>query len=488
VTTHAVRIPDVGEGIAEVELVAWLVAEGQAVTRNEMLAEVMTEKANVEIPSPVEGTVTVLNGEIGQKLAVGSILVELALAAGAQAPPSSVSASGPSSSLDARPVSVSGPAGGPVPSSALASPGHAGAPARLDTRWPRPPGERPRATPAVRYRARQAGVDLHLVTGTGPAGRITHDDLDAYFAMLGAAELGFAEPGPAEPRAAAPAPAAVRLGAAEPGAAPVEPQVDDRAGVGLGRDRVLDTPVIGIRRRIAERMVAATTTIPHITYVEEVDVTALEELRAALNERRPERVRLTVLPFVARALVVAIRSFPGMNAHFIDDLGPAGHDGAEPAVLRTFGAVHVGIATQTPNGLVVPVIDHAEVESIWGLADRIAAQAEAARQGRATPDDLRGSTITITSLGPLGGLVTTPVINKPEVAIVGVNKIVTRPVWDEGAFVPRQMMNLSSSFDHRVIDGWDAASFIQEVRALLEQPALLFVDDPEAGSPLGFGT
>jgi 2-oxoisovalerate dehydrogenase E2 component (dihydrolipoyl transacylase) len=414
--SHVVKVPDVGEGIAEVELVAWFVAVGETVARNQVLAEVVTDKANVEIPSPIDGAVAGLHGELGQKLAVGSPLIELAAEGETPDPTLPPALEPPAVELPAPPPA---PIGDEVPIVAEGP--------------PRPEGERPRATPAVRHRARTAGLDLRRVPGTGPAGRITHADLDAYLS---------ATPGSAAPTGPTRSP-------------------------GRTRHEVDEEPIIGVRRQISERMVASATSIPHITYVEEIDVTALEELRATLNERRhPDQARLTLLPFLARALVVSLPGHSKLNAHVDDERG----------VMVTHGAVNIGIATQTDRGLLVPVVHHAEADSIWTLARRINDLAQAARAGKATPADLRGSTITITSLGALGGLVTTPVINKPEVAIVGVNKIAVRPVWIDGQFVPRKIMNLSSSFDHRVIDGWDAASFVQELRALLEQPALLFVD------------
>ena len=312
---------------------------------------------------------------------------------------------------------------------------------------PRPEGRKPTATPSVRRRAREAGVDLRAVAGSGPAGRITHDDLDEFFRRPTGS--GGARSGAAGAVVAAPDPS------------------------------VADQPVVGLRRRIAEQMVASTSTIPHITYVDEVDMTALEELRSTLNGRNPDGARLTILPFLVRALVRVLPRFPMCNAHLLDD-DPRSDGG--PATLRTFGGVHVGIATQTEAGLVVPVLRHAEAESLSGIAARLAELAEAARSGRASAADLSGSTITITSLGALGGLVTTPVINKPETSIVGVNKLATRPVWDGERFVPRKMMNLSSSFDHRVVDGWDAANFVQELKTLLEQPALLFMEDQGDGA------
>jgi 2-oxoisovalerate dehydrogenase E2 component (dihydrolipoyl transacylase) len=231
---------------------------------------------------------------------------------------------------------------------------------------------------------------------------------------------------------------------------------------------VEEIKVVGLRRRIAEKMALAKARIPHITYVEEIDVTALEELRAALNASgKSDQPKLTILPFLIQAMVVAIREQPELNAHFDDDAG----------VIRRFGGVHVGVATQTGSGLVVPVVRHAEARGLRDSAAELVRLAEAARAGTATREELGGSTITITSLGAMGGVVTTPVINHPEVAIVGVNKIMIRPVWDGAAFQPRRMMNLSSSFDHRVIDGWNAARFIQRIKALLETPAMMFIGD-----------
>jgi 2-oxoisovalerate dehydrogenase E2 component (dihydrolipoyl transacylase) len=293
---------------------------------------------------------------------------------------------------------------------------------------PRAEGEKPIASPAIRLRAREAGIDLRRVPGSGPAGRITHDDLDTFLAQ----DSGIA------------------------------------AAVGYQvRTAVTDIKVVGLRRRIAERMSLANARIPHITYVEEVDITATEALRTTLNQqKRPEQVRLTLLPFLMRALVRAVADQPGLNALYDDEAG----------IIRQHAAVHIGIATQTAGGLVVPVVRHAESLDLWGCAAALNRLSEAARSGTASREELTGSTITITSLGAMGGLISTPIINHPEVAIVGVNKMVTRPAWDGSVFVPRKMMNLSSSFDHRVIDGWDAARFVQRIRALLESPALIFVD------------
>jgi 2-oxoisovalerate dehydrogenase E2 component (dihydrolipoyl transacylase) len=459
---HLVKVPDVGEGVAEVELVAWSVAPGEEVNRNQVLAEVMTDKANVEIPSPVNGTVAAIHGAVGATLAVGTPLIELEVAGSVSAPggapPGSVAPGAGEESGPRSGASLSGPSpvarSVPGASSPTASPpagarpaadGRAGEPGRVAAT--RPPGKRPRATPAVRHRARQAGVELRLVPASGPAGRVTHEDLDAYLtgpvAFVERGEADESEPPEAEPDA---------------GSVVAGRQPDTSVG---------EEPIIGVRRRIAENTLRSTRSIPHITYVDEVDVTALEDLRAVLNEDRPvDTPHLTLLPFLVRALVRVLPDHPSMNAHVDDDAG----------VIRRFGGVHVGIATQTETGLMVPVVRHAEVETLWSLAGRITALADAARNGAAARHELSGSTITVSSLGSLGGLVSTPVINKPEVAILGVNKIVTRPRWIEGQFVPRRMMNLSSSFDHRVVDGWDAATFVQALRRLLEQPALLVME------------
>ncbi|WP_156295438.1 dihydrolipoamide acetyltransferase family protein, partial [Methylobacterium aquaticum] len=295
---------------------------------------------------------------------------------------------------------------------------------------PRPPGEKPVASPAVRRRALEAGIDLRQVRGTGPAGRIGHDDLDAYVN--------------APPEEAAPAPAGR-----------------------IARTGVEEIKVIGLRRRIAQRMADAKRRVAHFSYVEEVDVTAVEELRATLNQRHgASRPKLTLIPFLVQALVRALPDFPQMNAHYDD----------EAEVIRRHAGIHVGIATQTPSGLMVPVLRHAETRDVWNAAAEVRRLAEAARNGLAARDELSGSTITLTSLGALGGIVTTPVINRPEVAIIGVNKQVMRPVWRDNAFVPRLTMNLSASFDHRVVDGYDAALFVQALKSLLETPATLFME------------
>lgn len=406
--THAIKVPDLGEGIAEVELVAWRVQPGDTVAEDQVLADVMTDKATVEIPSPVAGKVLALGGEVGQQIAVGAELIRIDVGAGGEA--EAVSAARASA-----PVQVPTPAPAPAPAPAEHAPLSAG---------------KPLASPAVRHRAAVLGIDLRQVPGSATDGRILHEDLDAWLVR--------------------------RPGAQAPSAARYAERNDEEA-----------VPVTGVRRRIAQRMQDAMRRIPHFTYVEEVDVTELELLRARLNERSGgERAHLTLLPLLVRAIVLAVPRFPQINARFDDEAG----------VLTRHGAVHVGIATQTAAGLMVPVLRHAEARDLWSSATEIARLADAARAGRATRDELSGSTLTVTSLGALGGIASTPIINAPEVAIVGVNRIVQRPVMLGAAVVARRMMNLSSSFDHRVVDGQLAAEFVQAVRASLESPALLFVE------------
>ena len=421
---HVIKVPDVGEGVAEVELVAWHVKPGDTIHEDQALADVMTDKANVEIPSPVAGRVLELGGQVGQVLAVGSTLItiELASASGAAsaAPP-------PATRPPAAPPAVAGPATSrPAPT----------APRPPTPAPPRATGDRPIASPALRRRAWELGIDLARVAATGPAGRIMQADLDAHVAAHGTS------PPIASAAAARPA-----------------------SGTERHDEQVL--PVIGLRRRIAIRMQEAKRRIPHFSYIEEVDVTDLEALRVALNAKwGAERGRLTLLPLLMRALVRAVTEFPQINALFDDDAG----------IITRHGAVHIGIATQTPHGLLVPVVRHAEAATLWALAAEVARLAEDAREGRATRTELSGSTITISSLGALGGIASTPVINRPEVAIVAVNRIVERPVLKDGAVVPRLLMNLSSSFDHRVVDGIDAARFVQAMKLALETPALLLIE------------
>ena len=439
--TYVIKMPDIGEGIAEVELVAWHVQPGDTVTEDQLLADVMTDKATVEIPSPVAGKVLAHGGKIGQVMAVGSELIRLEVegegnlkvgaAAPAPAPPTPVAAPAPTPAP--APAVVAAPAPAPAPAAKPAPAPAAKAPARGNTAPRRAAGEKPIASPAVRRRAWELGIELQFVQGSGPAGRISYDDLDAH-----AAEAG--------------APAGVV-------------EADSRYAA---RHEETAVPVIGLRRKIAQKMQQAKRQIPHFTYVEEIDVTELEALRQRLNAQHGKsRAKLTLLPFLVRAIVVGVRDFPQVNARYDD----------EANVVTRYAAVHLGLATQTDGGLMVPVIRHAETLDPWACAAEISRLAEAARTGKAGRDELSGSTITLTSLGALGGIVSTPVINHPEVGIVGVNRMVERPMFDrDGRVVPRLLMNLSSSFDHRVVDGMDAALFVQRLRALLETPATLFIE------------
>ena len=453
---YVIRVPDIGEGIAEVELVAWHVKPGDAVVEDQHLADVMTDKATVEVPAHTHGTVLALGGAVGEVLAVGAELVRLEvegagnLKESSLLPPLGEGRDGgrPAAGAAVVPTNAAGPHPNPPPEGEGAkTPPDAEqkrAPAIAQQAQPaiesraqrhhtpavaRNAGDRPLASPAVRRRALDMGIDLRRLHGSGPAGRIEHHDLDAYAAGGGQAAAG------------------------------ASPYVERH-----GEEAI---PVIGLRRKIAQKMQEAKRRIPHFSYVEEVDVTELEALRAKLNAiHGATRGKLTLLPFLARALVLALRDFPQINARYDDDAG----------VVTRHEAVHLGIATQTDGGLMVPVLRHAEALDLWACATGVARVAEGARTGKAARDELSGSTITITSLGTLGGIVTTPVINHPEVAIVGVNRIIERPMLSKGQVVARQLMNLSSSFDHRVVDGMDAARFIQAVRALLETPALLFVE------------
>ena len=420
---HIIRMPDIGEGIAEVELAEWYVKVGDVVREDQTLADVMTDKATVEIPSSAAGTVLALGGKVGEVLAVGAELIRIEVeGVGNQKAPTA------GASARAAP-----PAAMPAPAAPTAAP--VAAPAASPVKAPVPAhntNEKPLASPAVRKRAAEAGIELQAVSGSGPGGRITQEDLDAMAA------------------GGANSPSRKTSGSR------YERRDDEQA-----------IPVIGLRRRIAHKMQESKRHIPHFTYVEEVDVTELEALRARLNSQWADtRGKLTLLPFVMRALVLAVRAFPQVNARYDD----------EAEVVTRHGAVHLGIATQTEAGLMVPVVRHAEQHDLWVSAAEVARLAEAARSGKATRDELSGSTLTITSLGALGGIVSTPVINHPEVAIVGINRIVERPMFQGAAVVPRKLMNLSSSFDHRVVDGLHAAEFVQMVRGFLECPATLFID------------
>lgn len=413
----AIKLPDIGEGIAEAELTDLHVKVGDLIAEDAPIADVMTDKSTVEVPTSRAGRVLWIAGEVGDVLAIGADLIHIDVEGvdDEVAPPSETTDAAPE-----EPVVAETDPPMPEPAPEKSAPVSAS-----PTLQPRQRGTRPLAPPSVRRSALDQGIDLRLVPGSGPAGRITHEDLAAF-----------------------------RGGAVPSGAQT------------LRRTEIETIKVAGLRKRISERMEAAKARAPHITIVEEVDVTDLDTLRKRLNGKAPP-VRLTLLPFVMRALVRAVADHPEMNAHFDDDAN----------IIQRHAGVHIGIATQTPNGLVVPVVRHAEALGLSQSAAELARLAEAARDGNASREELSGSTITISSLGPLGGLSTTPILNRPEVAIVGVNKIAKRPLWDGCAFVPREIMNLSCSFDHRVIDGWDAAVFIQRLKELLENPALAFMED-----------
>ncbi|MBX9644147.1 MAG: 2-oxo acid dehydrogenase subunit E2 [Novosphingobium sp.] len=425
------NLPDIGEGIAEAEIVAWHVKVGDRIEEDGKIADVMTDKATVEMESPVTGTVLSVAGAEGDMIAIGSPLVVIEVEGDDAAVEESVSA----------PVHAPAPverAPEPFVSSEVETPPAAPEPkpepepvksvsTSLDTNGG---GVKVLASPAVRARASELGIELAQVK---PAedGRIRHSDLDAFLAYN--ASGGF--------RAA--------------GAKGVDQQVK----------------VMGLRRRIAENMAAAKRAIPHFTYVEECDVTALEDMRAQLNAARGSRPKLTMLPLLITAICRTLPDFPMLNARYDDEAG----------VVHRYGAVHLGMATQTPGGLMVPVIRDAQDKNLWQLANEIVRLAEAARSGSARSEELTGSTLTITSLGPLGGVATTPVINRPEVAIIGPNRIVERPMFVSDGMggeriAKRKLMNISISCDHRVVDGWDAASYIQAVKRLIETPVLLLAD------------
>jgi len=438
---YVFKLPDVGEGTAEAELVAWHVAVGDAVEEDQLLAEVMTDKATVELTSPVAGMVAALHGSAGQQVPVGGPLVSFDVeGAGNVAAVPSKAESAPAPSVTTQERRDTSPDGGGSPGAAPAKSPPSGDSTRKAvvgdksiSRNAQTPGLRPLASPAVRNRARDLGLALQFVPGSGPAGRIDHADLDAFLAGGGAQSSGHGTSGTSTYARA---------------------------------EGTTELRIIGLRRKIAEKMADSVRRIPHITYVEEIDVTALEELRAHLNaSRKPDQPKLNLLPFIARAIVVALRDQPTINSHYDDEAG----------VLTTHAAVHLGIAAQTPNGLMVPVVRHAEARDPYDTALEIARVSGAAKDGSAKREDLSGSTITITSLGTLGGVVHTPIINHPEVAIIGPNKIEERVVVRNGQMVVRKMMNLSSSFDHRIVDGHDAAVFVQRIKGLLEHPATLWM-------------
>jgi 2-oxoisovalerate dehydrogenase E2 component (dihydrolipoyl transacylase) len=411
VARYAFKLPDIGEGIAEAEIVAWHVAVGDVVEEDAPLADLMTDKATVEMTSPVAGKVIEIAGAVGDQIAIGSVLAVF----DAEGEGEATVAVAPN---DAAEVVAQPPARPFVPSEVEAPappPQHAST--SLGTNG------RVLASPAVRARAKDLGIDLATVK-PAQGDRIRHADLDAFLTYNQAY----------------------------------------RPSGGTRPDETVK--VIGLRRRIAENMAASKRHIPHFTYVEEIDVTKLEALRADLNDTRGDRPKLTLLPLLIVAICRAIPDFPMINARYDDEAG----------VVTRYGAVHLGMATQTNAGLMVPVIRDAQDRNIWQLATEIVRLAEAARSGKAKSEELSGSTLTITSLGPLGGIATTPVINRPEVAIIGPNKVVERPVIRDGEIAIAKLMNLSISCDHRVVDGWDAASYVQALKRLLETPALLFVD------------
>jgi 2-oxoisovalerate dehydrogenase E2 component (dihydrolipoyl transacylase) len=404
------RLPDIGEGIAEAEIVAWHKQLGDSIGENEALADMMTDKATVELESPVSGKIVEIAGETGARIAIGAALVVIETEDGVEeAPTATVPAPQPAPSR-AAPISEMIPQAEALPlsSPAVAAPG---------------PSSKILASPAVRARARDLGIDLAVVHPAGD--HIRHADLDAF----------------------------LRYGAAQGYHATASRSWRDET-----------VKVIGLRRRIAENMAASKRHIPHFTYVDEIEVTALEAMREQLNRNRGDRPKLTLLPFLAVAISRALRDFPMMNAHYDDEAG----------VVTRHGHVHLGIATQTGAGLMVPVLRDAQDRNLWQIAAEVVRLADAARTGKAAREDQSGSTITLSSLGPLGGIASTPVINRPEVAIIAPNKIVERAVF-EGDKIRRALtMNLSLSCDHRVIDGSDAARFVQALRRLIEAPALLF--------------
>ncbi|HEX4268609.1 MAG TPA: dihydrolipoamide acetyltransferase family protein [Steroidobacteraceae bacterium] len=441
---YVFKLPDLGEGTVEAEIVSWHVKPGDDVSEDDVLVEVMTEKAAVELPAPVTGKIVATTGQPGDMVAVGAELVVLetasaGVAAAAAAPsPSTANGGGATTSQAApekgaiaamvngaaRPVSSAPPTGGGTRSAAAPD-----------------PSRRVLTSPAIRRRAKEAGIDLHQVAGSGPQGRIGRQDFEAYAAARSGGRASVAAV-TSLPAARAPAPAQRPSGGTE------------------------EIKVIGLRRLIAQRMTDAKRNIPHFAYVEEVDVTELESLRKHLNSKaEPGTAALTYLPFLALALVRVLEEFPQCNAHY----------DAERGVIVRYNAVHLGIATQTPEGLKVPVVRDTQLRSLWDVAAEMRRVTEAARTNKATREELAGSTITITSLGKLGGIASTPIINAPEVAIIGVNRAVERPVVVGGAITVRRMMNLSSSFDHRFVDGFDAAAMIQALKERIEHPATIFV-------------
>jgi 2-oxoisovalerate dehydrogenase E2 component (dihydrolipoyl transacylase) len=413
---YVFKLPDLGEGLVEAEVLQWYVKPGDSVTEDQPVVDMMTDKASVEVPAPVSGRVISISGEPGDMLAVGSELIVFETDADAAEEPA---AEAPAPKAAAEPVAE---ASSPAPAMATA-PAAAAQPAT------RP--DKVLTSPAIRRIAREAGVDLNKVPGTGPRGRIQRTDLEAFMAST-------------------------------PDAAAIQPTARQPL---RGTEEI---KVIGVRRVIAENLLASKRNIPHFTYIEEIDVTDLESLRVYLNGKRAEgEASLTYMPFIALALVKVLREFPQCNALY---------DAERGVIIRHHG-IHIGIATQTPDGLKVPVLRHTEARSLADAAGEIRRVSEAARTGKAKKEELSGSTITITSLGKLGGIASTPIINAPEVSIIGVSRAVERPVVLDGNITIRRMMNLSSSFDHRFVDGFDGASMVQALKERLEHPATIFIDD-----------
>ena len=433
------KLPDLGEGTVEAEIVGWRVKPGDVVAEDDVIVEVMTDKAAVEVPSPVSGRVVSTTGAAGDMVPVGSALIVFETQQGGAdggAPPVAESAARASSHDAAATKRDSTPVTGRQANVAAVAPSNGAGPRHTNGHRP----ARVATSPAIRRRAHEAGVDLRMIEGSGPNGRIVRQDFDA-FVQKRVAKGGSPAEKPTQLR----------------------PRPPD-----TGDGETEEIKVIGLRRPIAQRMTEAKRNIPHFAYVEEIDVTELETLRRHLNSKLASGApALTYLPFLALALVRVLKSFPQANALY---------DGERGVIVR-HRAVHIGVATQTPEGLKVPVVRAAQARSLWDLAAEMRRVSEAARTNKASREDLTGSTITITSLGKLGGIASTPIINAPEVAIIGVNRAVERPVVLNGAITIRRMMNLSSSFDHRFVDGYDAAALIQALKEHLEHPATIFIDN-----------
>lgn len=425
--TFAFKLPDIGEGVVEGEVVEWMVSVGDSVKEDDPILSVMTDKATVEIPAPCDGTVSKIIGEAGDILPVGVVCIEFDVDGDGNA---SASNDAPvKEEVESKPEPTPEPVATPEPApQPVATPVSVAGPA-----VERAPGTKPLASPAVRQRARSAGVDLYHVAGSGPAGRITHADLDVHLSG---------------------------------GASRASSSMPIGGSARVARTGTKDIKVIGLRRKIADSMMASYSTIAHFSYFEEVDVTELEALRQHLNATRPEGApKLTYLPFIMLALVKGLGQRPECNALYDDEAG----------VVTRHEGVHLGIATQTDRGLYVPVVKHVEAMDIWSAAAEMGRVTQATRDGKAGADDLSGSTFTITSLGRMGGLGATPIINKPEVGILGVHNAKDRAVVIEGRVEVRRIMNLSSSWDHRVVDGHDGASLVQLLKSMLEHPATIFM-------------